>query len=120
VPPAHGLYARNVRGLTLSIVRFETAQPDLRPAVIFDRVEDASVNGLSDHGQREDESVLRFIDSRDVLITAARVLTPAAVFLQIEGNSTAGITLDGGDLTKAAKPLVAVREAVENAVKLRI
>jgi hypothetical protein len=120
VPPAHGLYARNVRGLTLSNVRFETAQPDLRPAVIFDRVEDASVNGLSVHGQREAESVLRFIDSRDVLITAARVLTPATVFLQIEGNSTAGITLDGGDLTKAAKPLVAVREAAENAVKLRI
>jgi hypothetical protein len=30
------------------------------------------------------------------------VLTPAAVFLQLEGTAHEGITIDGGDLSKAA------------------
>ena len=44
VPPAHGLYARNVRGLTLNNVRFQMATPDSRPAIIFDHITDASIN----------------------------------------------------------------------------
>src|SRR5581483_9499395 len=47
VPPAYALYARNVRGLTLHNVRFEMADADLRPAVVFDHVTDAAVNGMS-------------------------------------------------------------------------
>src|SRR4030095_1156339 len=49
-PPAHALYARNVRGLALHNVRFELATADLRPAVVFDHVTDAALNGLSAHG----------------------------------------------------------------------
>ena len=46
-PPAYGMYARNVRGLTLNNVRFEMATPDVRPAVVFDHVEDAVITNLS-------------------------------------------------------------------------
>src|SRR5206468_6812141 len=60
VLPAYGLYARNVRGLTLQNVRFEVTKPDLRPAMVFDHVEDAAVNGLSVQGCAKAESVLRF------------------------------------------------------------
>jgi hypothetical protein len=49
-PPAYGLYARNVKGLTLHNVRFEYDQADARPAVIFDNVQDASINGFSAKG----------------------------------------------------------------------
>ena len=100
-PPAYGLYARNVRKLTLQDVRFEVAAADLRPAVVFDRVEDAALNGFSAQGNPQAEPVLRFSDSRDVLLSACRVLSPAAVFLH-EQRST-GITIDGGDLSKAAQ-----------------
>src|SRR5262252_4189631 len=44
--PAYGIYVRNVRGLTLQNVRFEVTAPDLRPAIVFDNVSDASLNGL--------------------------------------------------------------------------
>ena len=118
--PAYALFARKVRGLTLSNVRFETASPDLRPAVAFDQVEDATINGMSAQGDQNAASVLRFTDSRDVLLSASRVLTPAAVFLRVEGAASQGITVDGGDLSKAAKPVALEAGAKESAVKLRM
>jgi hypothetical protein len=115
--PAYGLYARNVRGLAVSDVRFEVATPDLRPAMVFDHVEDAAVNGFAAQGNTEAE-LMRFIDSHDVLVTAARVLTPAAAFLQLEGETNRGITLDGGDLSKAREILVLKAGAKKDALKL--
>ncbi len=119
VLPAYGLYARNVHALTLSNVRFEVSSPELRPAMVFDHVEDASVNGFSAQANAQAESLLRFIETRDVLLTAARVLTPAAVFLQVEGSDSQGITIDGGDLSKAAIPVAFKADALQKSVKLR-
>jgi glycosyl hydrolase family 28 len=119
VLPAYALYARNVRGLMLSNVRFEVASPELRPAVVFDHVADAAVNGLSAQGNPQSESLLRFIQSRDVLLTANRVLTPSAVFLQVEGADSKGITVDGGDLSKAEESLAFAAGAADDSVRLR-
>jgi polygalacturonase len=117
--PAYGIYARNVKGLSLSNVRFEVSAPELRPAMVFDHVEDAAVNGLSAQGNPQSESLLRFIETRDVLLTATRVLTRSAVFLQVEGADSKGITVDGGDLSKADEPLAFHADATEDSVKLR-
>lgn len=117
--PAYGLYARNARGLTLENVRFQVSQPDLRPAVIFDHVADAAINGLSVQANRDAESALRFIDCREALLTAARLLTPAAVFLQLEGAANENIKIDGGDLSKAALPLAFKNGALKENVKLQ-
>jgi hypothetical protein len=117
--PAYGLFARNVHGLTLNNVRFAVASTDARPAVVFDHVIGAAITGLSAQGQPQEESLLRFINTRDVLLTAARVLAPAAVFLQVEGKENASIIVDGGDLTNAAKPLAFANGASEGAVRLR-
>ena len=119
-PPAYGLFARNVKGLTLHNVRFETANPDLRPAVVFDNVRDAAINGLSAQGHPAGESVLRFTSVQDVLLTASRVLTPATTFLQLEGEKNTGITVDGGDLSKATAPVAFKDGASEKAVRLRV
>jgi hypothetical protein len=118
-PPAYGLYARNVRGLNMHNVRFEFEKPDLRPAVVLDHVSDAGFNGLSVQGNPEAKSALRLIDTHDVLVTAPRVLTPAAVFLAAEGSATRAITIDGGDLSKAATPCAFEGGATKAAVKLR-
>jgi hypothetical protein len=118
-PPAYGIYARNVRGLTLHNVRLEVTQPDLRPAVVLERVRDAALNGLSVQGTPEAESLLRFTDTRDVLVTAPRVLSAAAVFLQVEGPDTANLMVDGGDLTKATQAVAVARGADRQTVRLR-
>ena len=117
--PAYGFYARGVKGLTLANIRFDVATPDLRPAVIFDGVKDGTVNHLSVQGNKDAESVLRFHDSKDVLMTGVRVLTPSAVFLRVEGAGNANIRIDGGDLSKAAKPLDFAAGADEKVVTLR-
>jgi Glycosyl hydrolases family 28 len=119
-PPAYGIYARNVRGLTLNNVRLDVGSPDLRPAITFENVADAALNGLSVEGTAEAESLLRFNDTRDVLLTATRVLTPAGVFLKLQGANSVGIMIDGGDLSKAAKPLAYSSGATPQAVKLRV
>ena len=117
--PAYGLYARNARGITLHNVRFQLDTTDLRPAIILDHVEDVAMNGLSVDGNSEAESVLRFIDSKQILLTATRVLTPSSVFLQLEGAANEGIIIEGGDLSKAASPVTFKNGATQKAMRLR-
>ena len=117
--PSYALFVRNVQGLTLSNVRFQVAGTEARPAVVFDHVTDAAVNGFSVQGTKESESTLRFIDSREILLTATRLLAPAATFLQVEGRDSGAITVEGGDLSKASAPLAFKAGALQNAVKLR-
>jgi polygalacturonase len=118
--PAYAFYARRARGVTLHNVRFQAASPELRPAVVFDHVEDASINGLSVEGHPEAESVLRIIDSKDVFMTAARVLKPSSTFLQVEGSANERITIDGGDLSKASSSVAYKNGATARAVKVRV
>ena len=117
--PSYALFVRNVRGLTLSNVRFEVESTEARPAVVFDHVNDAAVNGFSVQGTKESESTLRFIDSREVLLTATRLLSEAPIFLQVEGANSGAITVDGGDLSKASSPVALRAGASQKAVKLR-
>jgi hypothetical protein len=119
VLPSYALFARNVHGLTLNNVRFEMAAPDLRPAMIFDHVLDAAVNGLNVQGQKDAESVLRFIESQDILMTATRLLSAATVFLQAEGSQCQNIVIDGGDFSKANQMAAYKDGATNNAVKWR-
>ncbi|HEX6731763.1 MAG TPA: glycosyl hydrolase family 28 protein, partial [Pyrinomonadaceae bacterium] len=118
-PPAYGMFARNVRGLTLNNVRFELKTDDARPAVVFENVSDATVNGLSAYGNQKSEALLRFTNAREILLTASRVLTSAAAFLKLIGSNNQAITIDGGDITKAAKPLALASGASTKSVKLR-
>jgi len=117
-PPAYGLYARNVKGLSLHNVRFEYDNPDARPAIIFDNVQDATINGLSAKGS-EGTELLRFINSKDVLLTAAKLVTPAATFLQVEGASSEGIIVNGSDFRKAGQALAFQNGASKESVKLQ-
>lgn len=117
--PAYGLFARNVRGLTMSNIRFEVQKPDVRPAIIFRRVEDAAVNGLSVQGNPQATATVRMVDTKQTLVSAARLLTPASLFLRVEGAASEGIVLDGGDLTKAQKPSSTGDGASDHAVKVR-
>lgn len=117
--PSYALYARNVRGLTLDNVRFEKAKPDLRPAVVADHVEDAAVNGFSVQGDQQAQAVVRFIETKDVMLSATRLLTPAPVFLRVEGASSNGILIDGGDLSKAARSLAFESGAATHSARVR-
>jgi hypothetical protein len=119
VRPAYGLYARGIKGLNLQNVRFDTMNSDLRPAVVLDGVSDAAIDGLTVRGDKGAESALRFINTQDALVTGARLLTPVPVFLAVEGAGSSNIKIDGGNFSKAAKPLELSRDAKPEAVKIR-
>jgi len=74
---------------------------------------------LSAQGNRDAKAVLRFIETREALVTSPRVLTPAAAFLQVEGAGSGDIIVEGGDISKAAKPVSLEAGAAQNAVKVR-
>ena len=118
-PPAYGLYARNVRRLNLNNVRFDVEQADVRPAVVLDHVTDATFSGFSAAGNAAAKSVLRLVESSEILITAPRVLAPAPAVLAVEGASSRDIAVDGGDISKAAAPVVFLAGASPEAVRVR-
>jgi hypothetical protein len=118
-PPAYGLFARNVKGLTLHNVRFTVTKPDLRPAVVLNNVQDAVIYALNVQGNPAAESVLRFTKVKDALLSGSRVLTASAAFLQLEGDANTNVIVDGGDLTKAASPVALKAGATDAAVKVR-
>lgn len=117
--PAYGFYARNARALTLNNVRFEVATPDLRPALILDQVNDATISGLAVEANPDAESALRFTDVQQVLLTAPRVLKAAKAFLHLEGANNQQILIDGGDLSQAEHAVVTADGADKSAVRLK-
>ena len=117
-PPAYGLYARNVKGLTLQNVRFEYEQRDARPALVFDNVQDASLTGLSAQGS-PDTPLLRMIGSKDILLTATKLRSPAKVFLQVEGGSSENIIVHGGDIAKAKSSVAFTNGAAKASASLK-
>jgi Glycosyl hydrolases family 28 len=117
-PPAYGLYGRNIRNLTINNSRFEFETPDLRPAIVLDHASDVTLTGVAAQSDPQAKSVIRLIESNDVLITSPRVLSPAPVFLSVEGASSKSVTIEGGDISKAKVPEVH-GAGLENAVKVR-
>lgn len=101
-------------------VRLEFEKEDSRPALVLDNVQDGAINGLNIKGSMDAESLLRITNSKDILFTATRILTPCQVLLSLEGPSNEGIQFDGGDLRKAKKQVVYSGGANDKALKIRI
>lgn len=118
-PPAHGLYARNVRGLTLTSVRFATATPDARPALVFDQVDDVAIQALTLQGQPTAAVLMRLHDTQRLLLTALRVLGPTPALLQVEGIRSAAITIAGGDWSTARQRELRAADTPADAVSWR-
>jgi polygalacturonase len=101
--PAHGLYCRHVRGLTLANVRLETDQPDGRHALALDDVHDANISVLGCTSAANAAALVGLRNSRNVLFRGCRPLAAEGLFLRIAGKETGGIALIGNILTEVAK-----------------
>ncbi|MGN6181093.1 MAG: glycoside hydrolase family 28 protein [Mucilaginibacter sp.] len=119
IPPAYGLFARNVKGLILHNVSLSVANADMRPALILDNVHDSAINSLNIDGNEQAESACRFINSEDILLTAVRLKNRGQFFLAVEGERSNAITIDGGDISKAVTAVSFNKGALKQAVKLR-
>ena len=113
--PAHGLYCRHVRGLTLTDVRLLTDKPDQRHALVLDDVEEANVSGLSCSHAAAAPAIVRMVQARNVLTRGCQPLAADGVFLRLEGPDTAGIALLGNDFSRVGK-IAEYGEGVDPAV----
>jgi hypothetical protein len=102
--PAYGLFVRHAETLFLDNVHFHLAQPDARPAVVFDRVDDLDLRAFTAAPPSDDEPVLSLRDVRRCLMQGLRAQPGTRTLCKLTGAQTARIMVLGCDLTDAATP----------------
>lgn len=101
--PAYGFYCRHVRGLRLDNVHLATTEPDQRPALHCDDVEDLRVDGLAASAPASSEPLMRLRNVKRALIAGCQAPERTAMALAIEGTETHGVHLVGNDFSRAEK-----------------
>ena len=91
--PCHGMYARHVRGLSISDVAIRPAHPDDRPALVMDDVSELSIAGLQMAGTGAGESLLRLHNARNAFITGCILPNGEQPFVRIDGGDSANIRI---------------------------
>jgi len=100
--PAYGFYCRHVRGLTFRDVFLSSAQPDPRPAFVFDDVTGLTLDRIVAPVSPEVPAQLILKDSSDVLVTGCSPSSGQS-FLSLQGGCNR-INLTGNDLCRMSKP----------------
>ncbi len=101
--PSFGLYARHVRGLTVTDVTLDTSERDLRPGLLCDDAESVRLSGVRVKGDSQAGCLVHFRDTRDAVLQNSAPLSDCKVFLKVEGRQSAGIALLGNDLRRVHK-----------------
>ena len=106
--PFAGFYARHVRGLTLSNVRFDTVKPDARPAIICDNVENIEIGGAKLGATFFGESVIRLRQVKDAVVRDCLSLGTAGSFVRIEGSQANDVTVAPNNRHHASKEIESI------------
>jgi hypothetical protein len=115
--PAHGLYCRHVRGLTLTDVRLETDEPDGRHALALDDVQDANISGLACSQAPAAAALFGLEQARNVLIRGCRPDAANGTFVRLAGKDTAGVALIGNDFSRVGQLNEFAEEAAPASMK---
>lgn len=108
--PAYGFYCRHVKGLRFTNIQLYTDQADLRHAMAFDDVQDATVDGLQATYWSGAAAMLRLTQGRNATLRNCSSKSAVDTLLQLEGADTRGIVLETG-----GGPLTNVREVASTA-----
>jgi polygalacturonase len=101
--PASGLFARHVKTLNASAVRLAFAKSDLRPAIVLQDADTATLSGWTIPGNKAAESLVRLDSGRNIRIQDFTVAEKIGVFVRSTGGQ--GIDL-GRNSVKADRMLV--------------
>ena len=101
--PSFGLYARHVRNLTVTDVKLDSFERDLRPGVLCEDVESVQLSNIRVNSDAGAECMIRLRDTRDAIVQNSAPLSDSKVFLKVEGSQSARIGLLGNDLRRALK-----------------
>jgi hypothetical protein len=116
VPPAYGLYARHIRGLTLENVIFQLAAPDQRSAVFCSDSEDIRISDFKAACNPPDTAVITSVNTSGMQLSGIDASPRAAMLLRLEGAASDGIVIGANRPGKFAKDVVYANGATEKAV----
>lgn len=93
VPPAYGLYARHLNGLTLRNVTFQLAQPDHRSAIFCSESGEIQISDFTATCNPPNVAVITAVNCNGMQISGVEALPRAATLLRLEGAASSGIVL---------------------------
>jgi len=98
--PAYGFFCRHARHLRLSQIDVSCEEDDVRPAFVFDDVQDASL--VDCRGQNTDKTpwLVWLKQSGGVSLQGWRIVEPLKAFLRVDGGLSKDIVLMGNDFAK--------------------
>lgn len=112
--PAYGFYVRHAKDIAFNNVKLNFKETDKRYALVADDVEGLTVNYFRAQSTKESPALLHFRDVRHAGVTHSGNIGEAPVFLQVSGNKTGDIKLQGNRLQNVAKEV-----ASDNATLLK-
>jgi hypothetical protein len=117
--PAYGFYCRHVKGLRFSNIQLRTAAADLRHAMVFDDVENLSIDGVDAAFSQGSAPLLSLVQVRDALIRGCQPRLKDGVFVNLAGSHSANVVLLGNDLAGVTKPAEVAPEVPQKAISIR-
>jgi hypothetical protein len=103
--PFVGFYARHVRGLTLSNLRFDAMKPEARAAIVCENVENCEIAGAKLGATFSGASVIRLQRVKDVAVRDCLSLGAAGAFVCIEESQTKDVTVSPNNRHRASKEI---------------
>jgi hypothetical protein len=116
IPPAYGLYARHINGLSLDRVRFELAGEDFRSAVVCFDSENLSISRFQAACNANGEAMITTLNCSDVTLSECRPEGKASALIRVEGERTNSVMLFGNDTRRFAKAFECAAGATSAAV----
>jgi len=116
--PAWALYARHVDGLVVRNFRARSKDPTDRPAIIFEDVLDADLEGFRPESGSGQNPIVWLHEVVGAMIRGARLRDAAPLFLRVSGERSARIVLAGHGLEPARRIVETTAGAPSDAVRL--
>ena len=116
--PAYGFFVRHADRVRLRNVECITDKPDGRPAIVCDDANDVILAGLELSAPTGGAPLIDLRNTRRAFLTGMRSPLGAAVFAQVSGAASAGITFLGNCVNKGQKAASYADGATEEATKI--
>ncbi|HEY1790483.1 MAG TPA: glycosyl hydrolase family 28 protein, partial [Verrucomicrobiae bacterium] len=114
--PAYGFYCRHVTGLRLRNIEFTSGKDEERPAILCDDVKNLDVDGLRSQPVAGTQPVVKLIQTKQVFLRGCCAPAGTKAFLEVHGDGSESIVLNGNNLLGAEQSVVTGKEVSRGAV----
>jgi hypothetical protein len=116
--PSYGFFVRHADRVRLRNIECVTDQPDERPAIVCDDVNDVILSGLDLSAPVGSAPLFDLRNTRRVFLSGMRSPAGIQVFAQISGADSSGIALSGNVLDRGQKAATFTDGATENSTRI--